>query len=105
MLDLWETDKLNSLRRNRLSPSCFNKEEEQGEEAEALQNQPKLVELRKFLVPLLILRYIESLHFSTTFGNLLPAIQHLPGRHLWQLGAGCCSEDNEEMVSKDDYEI
>ncbi|MED6265621.1 hypothetical protein CHARACLAT_027409 [Characodon lateralis] len=42
MLDLWETDKLNSLHRNRLSPSCFNKEEEQGEEAEALQDQPKL---------------------------------------------------------------
>lgn len=77
-----------------MPPSCFNKEGEQGEEAEALQDQPKLVDLRKFLVPQLILSYIESLHFSTTFGNLLPAIQHLSGRHLWQPTAECYSDGN-----------
>lgn len=71
------------FQRKSLSPSCFNKEEEEGEEEEAFWYQPKLVELRKFLVPLLILRYIESLHFSTTFGNLLPAVQHLPCRDLY----------------------
>ena len=78
-----------------MSPSCFNKEEEEGEEEEgeeeALWYQPKLVELRKFLVPLLIQRYIESLYFSTTFGNLLSVVQQLVDTfspHDWLLHRG-----------------
>lgn len=74
-----------------LSPSCFNREEEEGEEEEALWYQPKLVDLRKFLVPLLIQRYIESLHFSATFGNLLPVVQQLPCR---EFTAGCCTSSD-----------
>lgn len=83
MSKVWDSSQT-SFDRKFWSPSCFNGEGEEGEE-EALWYQPKLVELRKFLVPLLIQRYIQSLKFSTTFNNCLPVVEELLCGYLYSL--------------------